>query len=154
VSGEDRDRRERMRRLMMAALDGEVSESERAELNRLLKDDAALENEWNRLARVKEVTSTMALRRPPEEVWDRYWGGVYRRLERGVGWILLSVGAVVLLSYGLWTFVQDLIQVSELPLFAKIAVLALIVGLVVLLVSVLREKLFVRRSDPYKDVIR
>ena len=148
------DALDRARLLMMSALDGEVTEAEQAELSALLKDDAALETEWNQLVRLKEATSTMALRQPPEEVWDRYWGGVYRRLERGVGWILLSLGAVVLLSYGLWIFVQDLIQVSELPLFAKIAVLTVIVGLVVLLVSVIREKLFVRRSDPYKDVIR
>jgi len=151
VTGESRDR---AHELMMAALDGEISEAEQRELERFFADDPALKSEWDRFTRLKEVTSSMALQQPPEETWDRYWGGVYRRLERGIGWILVSLGAVVLLSYGLWALARDLIYVSDLPLFARVAIGAVIVGAVVLLVSVAREKWFVRRRDPYKDVIR
>jgi ferric-dicitrate binding protein FerR (iron transport regulator) len=147
-------RDERTRRLMMAALDGEITAQDRTELDRLLQADAALETEWLQLARLKEVTSDMALRRPSEEVWDRYWGGVYRRLERGVGWILASLGAVVLISYGLWTGIKSMFGDPELPMFIKVAILAVIVGVVILLISVIREKLFTRQADPYKDVVR
>ncbi|NIM52936.1 MAG: hypothetical protein GTO22_27480 [Gemmatimonadales bacterium] len=96
----------------------------------------------------------MTLRKPPDEIWDSYWGGVYRRLERGIGWILISLGTIVLLSYGVWKGVEDLLADTTLPTVVKVAVVALIVGLIALLVSVIREKLFVRKSDPYKDVIR
>ena len=140
--------------MMMAALDGEVSAEERNELDRKLASDPELRQEWDRLRRVKEVTSSMGLKRPPDEVWDDYWTSVYSRFERGLAWILVSAGAVVLLSFGLWELVGHILADSDLPGFVKISVFALMVGLVVLLVSVIREKLFTRRRDPYKEVQR
>ena len=145
---------ERAQQLMMGALDGELSDTERGELNSLLDADAKLREEWQRLQNVKEVTSTMALRSPPEEVWDHYWTSVYSRFERRVGWILLSLGAIVLLSYGLWTAAQEILADATLPGVVKAAVFVVVVGTVVLLVSVIREKWFVHKSDPYKDVQR
>ena len=96
----------------------------------------------------------MKLQQPPDEVWKDYWGSVYVRLERGVGWILLSVGAIVLISYGAWMGAQEIIADTEMPLYLKLAILATTVGIVVLLVSVIREKLFVGRRERYKDVER
>lgn len=145
---------DRLRRLMMAHLDGELDPPEREELERRLASDPALEREWDRLVRLKEVTEGMRLRKPPEEVWDSYWTSVYRRLERGVAWILVSIGVMVLLGYGAWTAVQELLADTEMPWFLKAAILATTVGVVVLFVSVLREKLFVRGRQRYKDVER
>lgn len=145
---------ERARQLMMAALDGELAAAEQQELSRLLADDPVLAGEWRQLQRVKEVTSTMSFRTPPQEVWDSYWTGVYRRLERGAAWVLVSLGAIVVLSWGLWEAVQGILEDAELPLVVKGGLLAVIVGVIALLVSVIREKVLVRRNDPYKDVIR
>ncbi|MDH3458760.1 MAG: hypothetical protein OER90_18110 [Gemmatimonadota bacterium] len=145
---------ERARQLMMGALDNELSRQEQAELSQLLAGDAVLETEWTQLQRVKEVTQGMALQQPPHEVWDGYWTGVYRRLERGIGWILLSLGAVIVISWGAWEGVQELLRDVETPTMVKIGILAVIVGVVVLFISVVREKLIVRQNDPYKDVIR
>ncbi len=146
--------RERIRHLMMAYLDDELAPDDRGELERLLETDPALREEWQRLRRVKEVTADMALKGPDAEVWDDYWTSVYRRLERGIGWVLVSLGAVVLVSYGLWTAVKSLLEdTTTLPL-VRWAMLVALVGAVVLFVSVVREKLFVRRRDPYKDVKR
>lgn len=145
---------ERVRQLMMGALDGELDPAEQAELDRRLAAEPALAAEWRRLKQVKEVTSTMALRTPPAEVWETYWASVYHRFERGVGWILASLGAIVLLTYGLWTAAQDLMADPSIPGFVKAAVFATLLGTMIVLVSVAREKWFVYRSDPYKDVQR
>jgi ferric-dicitrate binding protein FerR (iron transport regulator) len=139
---------------MMSALDGELSGEERQEFERLLREDPAVRSEWDRLLRVKQVTEGMALRKPPDEVWEQYWTSVYRRLERGIGWILVSIGAIVLISYGAWTGVSRLIADSDMPWIVKAAILTATVGLVVLCVSVVREKLFIGRREPYKDIQR
>jgi ferric-dicitrate binding protein FerR (iron transport regulator) len=145
---------DRTHQLMMRALDGELGEADQAELQRLLRAEPSLQVEWNRLNRLKEVTSTMALRSPPEEVWETYWTSVYHRFERGVGWVLLSLGVIVSLSYCLWQAAKQLMADATIPPFVKGAILAVIVGGVILFVSVIREKWFVYRSDPYKDVQR
>jgi ferric-dicitrate binding protein FerR (iron transport regulator) len=151
---EVRSPEERARRLIMASIDGELSGGERGELERLLDEHPALRVEWARFQRVKEVTEAMALRPAPEEVWSDYWASVYSRLERGIGWILFSLGAIVLLSYGAWTGVRELIADAAMPWFVKVSLMALTIGTVVLLVSVIREKVFVGQRQRYKDVER
>jgi hypothetical protein len=143
-----------MRRLMMAALDGEISTDERLELERALALDGALRREWESMSRVKAVTSEIGFREPPEEVWGQYWTSVYNRTERGVGWILVSVGAIVLLGYGAWEFVTSLLEDTAVPWPIKFAILAVALGLVTLGVSVAREKFFTWRRDPYKEIER
>lgn len=149
-----RNQEERARRLIMASIDGELGGGEREELERLLDAYPALRAEWERLQRVKEVTGAMRLRPAPEEVWSDYWTSVYSRLERGIGWILFSVGAIVLLSYGAWAAVRELLADTTMPWFVKASLVALTVGTVVLLVSVVREKVFVGQRQRYKDVER
>jgi ferric-dicitrate binding protein FerR (iron transport regulator) len=154
VSGQDPERKERARHLMMAALDGELPPGERAELDRLLDKDAALREEWERLSKVKEVTGAMGYREPPEEVWEVFWVSVYNRAERGIGWVLISVGSLVLLGYATWHGIMALLTDTELPAFVKIAIFATVLGGLILLFSVAREKWFVRRRDPYKEIQR
>lgn len=155
MSGDRRADLERPQRLMMAALDGEITEDERRELDRLLDGDAALRREWSQLERVKEVTGTMTLTEPPDEVWDDYWrAGMYRRVERSVAWILITLATLILVGFGLWHAVDVLLEESAVPGFVRIAVFALLMGGAVLLASVIREKLAVRRRDPYLKVKR
>ena len=150
----DRNGMDRARELMMRALDGEISDTQNAELERLIATDEFLHAEWDRLLTVKSKTSELKLQRPPDELWEGYMDSVYRRVERGIGWILLSVGAVVLLSYGLWQGIKELIGDLTVPWFVKGGVLALLIGIVILIVSVIREKYFVFQDDPYRDVHR
>ena len=146
--------RERANRLMMAALDGEISSEERRELVQTLQRRPEIRRGWEQMRRVKEVTATMTYKRPPEEVWDRFWTSMYNRFERGVGWILVSLGAVVLLAWGTWKWLEALWGDADLPSFVKLAILTAAVGLLVLAVSVIREKLFTYRRDPYKEIER
>lgn len=148
---EDRDR---VNRLMMAALDGEITPDERRELDGMLARHPELRREFESMSRVKEVTGAMTYREPPEETWDRYWTSVYNRIERGIGWILVSVGSVVLLAYGAWKWLEAVWGAAGLPPVVKFAIMAVATGLLVLAVSVIREKLFTYRDDPYKEIRR
>mgnify|MGYP001814589162 FL=1 len=140
--------------LLMRAFDDELEPDERFEFERLLSDNPELRGEWERLSKLQEVTANMRLRNAPEEMWAGYWNSVYSQFERGVAWILVSIGAIVLGSWGAWHFVQDLMADADLPTFVKWSILAVLVGLVMLLVSVLRHRIFVSQSDPYKEIER
>jgi len=154
VSTEKTERLERARQLMMAALDNELAAGEREELDRLLAEEPGLRGEWDRLHEVKEVTDAMSLRRPPEETWELYFESVYNRAERGFAWILLSMGAIVLTGWALWVGLEELWATADLPTYVKIAIYSMLLGLAVLLLSVIREKLFMRKTDPYKEIQR
>jgi ferric-dicitrate binding protein FerR (iron transport regulator) len=143
----------RARDLMMAALDDEIGTADRAELDRMVARDPALRDEWKRLSRVKEATTTMAMKEPTQETWDRYWMSVYNRTERKLAWLLVGFGAVMLLAYGLWHAVpvlaERLFNATDVPVVVRGGVAAVLTGAALLVVSVIREQLSVRRTDAY-----
>ncbi len=96
----------------------------------------------------------MTLKTPPDEVWDDYWMNIYNRIERGIAWIIFSIGAIILMTYGLFKAVEEIIADPQLAVIVKIGIITVIGGLVILAVSILREKLRVRKSDPYKEIKR
>jgi len=75
-------------------------------------------------------------------------------LERGTGWILTSIGAIILLFYGAWRWLQGLIRDPHLALIVKVGILVLAGGLIILLISVIREKVFTHKKERYKEVVR
>ena len=145
---------DRVHALMMAVLDGECADEERRELDAHLTHNPDLQAEWERLLRVKEVTMTIAVARPPEEVWDRYRTSVLHRTERGVAWFMIAVGAAVLGAVGLWKWIEAWLA-TDLRWEIKAASAALLIGVALLIVSVLRERWHLYRRDPYsKEVLR
>ncbi len=145
---------ERAHALMMAALDGELSSVERTELEGMLSADESLRKEWERLKTVKEVTKTMTFREPPEEVWETYWVSIYNRAERSVGWLFVSLGAIVLFGWAGWHALDAILADAAIPPLIKIAIFVGALGGGILFFSVVREKWFARKSDAYKEVLR
>ena len=86
---------------------------------------------------------------PSDAELERYWSRIYNRLERGVGWILFSLGAIVLICWGAFEAIEEMIQDPGISLALKVGVVALIVGGAILLVSAVRERLTVRKTDKY-----
>ncbi len=138
--------------LMMEYLDGELDHQSRKLVDRHLAECSACRREWESLLKIKKITSDMQFIQPEKEVWKMYWDQVYNRIERGLGWILLSIGSIILLSYGVFNFIQDFLKDSQEPLGIKIAVASAILGVIILFISVLRERLFIRKTDKYKEI--
>ncbi len=140
--------------LLTKAVDGELTASERQEFDAFRRRHAECERQWKAHKKLKEVTTHMKFKSPPAEVWDSYWLQVYNRLERGLAWIFVSIGAIILLSYALYQAAMAILSDASIPDAVKWGVLALVVGTVMLLVSVMREKMFVRKRDKYREVLR
>jgi len=140
--------------LLMGYLDRELSESEVARVEEHLRECRDCSEELGEFRRLKEVTHNMRLIMPNDKTWEDYWSHVYNRLERRVGWVLTSIGAILILSYGLTMLAEELLFRSGIPVIVRIGVLALTVGLCTLLVSVLRERIFLSKSDKYERIKR
>ena len=102
--------------------------------------------------KLKELTGILTYADLPDEVWENYWQSLYKKLERGFGWILFSIGAIVLLFFGLFQFLSELYYSPTTPIIVKISVTALLLGAIILLVSFSRERLFAYKRDRYKEV--
>ena len=135
-------------------LDGELSAEERLAFEREIARNPELARELDEMRALKEVTDNMKLREFPDQIWESYWEGTYNRLERGIGWLLFSIGAIVLLGVGLFEFVMLLLKDVGEPWWIRVAIGCVCGGVAILFVSVLRERLFMRKHDPYREVKR
>jgi anti-sigma factor RsiW len=145
---------EREQSLIARSLDGSLSTDEQREFDRVMKAHPDVRREMESLRSMKEVTMELQFKKPPEEQWARYWAGVYARLERGVAWVLISIGGALVLAVAAYRMVEVLVQDTAMPLLMKLGIVALVLGGAILLVSVVREKWFLRKSDRYREVER
>ena len=143
---------QKIKELISSYYDEELDEEQKKLVERHLEECSECRKEFEEMGKFEEVMSRMALKKPPKEAWQMYWTSVYNRLERGIGWILFSIGAITLLFFGGYKLVEGIIQDASVPLILKIGILSVLGGLVVLLVSLLREQLFVRKRERYKEI--
>jgi len=139
---------------IMAFIDKELSTKEMLEIKKLIDREKLYRDKYNELMKLKEVTSDMKFKKLPDMYWDEYWHHIYNRIERGISWILISIGTIIVIFFALWGFVNELITDQQLNPILKIGILILLLGAIILLISVIREKLMVRRLDKYREVER
>lgn len=135
-------------------LDGELTPEECNAFEREVERNPDLAREFEELRAMQEITAGMKLRELPDQIWERYWRDTYNRLERNVGWILLSLGVIILVTVGLFALATTLLQDASTPWWIRLAIGAVCGGLAMLFVSVVRERLFMRKHDPYRKVQR
>ena len=140
--------------LLSAYVDGELDAADQARVEAHLAENEATRREVAKLRRLKAVTGAMRLKEPPAEEWEVFWSNLYNRAERSFGWILLCLGLVVVGAWGATEALTAMLKTDELPLLIKGGVLVLAAGTIVLLISVVRERIYRRSRSRYKDVIR
>lgn len=145
---------DKIRELLAGYQDGELDAEQLEMVQAHLKDCSVCREELAQLNKVKEVTAKVKFNDLPLEVWEGYWQNLYRRLERGLGWIFLSIGAIVMAIVGAFYLVNDFFLDPAVGIFSKIGVGGLIIGGIILLVSVLRERIFAYNRERYREVQR
>jgi anti-sigma factor RsiW len=140
--------------LMMAYVDDEMDERQRRAFEEHVAACPGCAEELAQFQQLKTLTDSAALAEPEDRVWQQYWDSVYNRIERGLGWMISSIAAVLLLAYLGWTAIETIITNPAVGLFLKVSLLALTAGVAILFVSVLRERLFFWKRERYKDVRR
>ena len=140
--------------LLMGYLDDELTGLEVQRMEEHLRSCPDCAAELKEFRRLKEVTQNMRVAIPDDKYWEQYWSNIYNRLERRVGWILISIGSILLISYGIYYLLSRLLLQGDIPLVVRIGVVALVVGFCTLVVSALRERIFLSKSDKYERIKR
>jgi predicted anti-sigma-YlaC factor YlaD len=140
--------------MMMGYLDNELDEEQKKRFEEHLKGCPECKKELQEFKNLKAITDEVTLVEPEDKLWTDYWSGVYNRIERGTGWIIFSIAAIILIVFGGFKAIESIIVDPKIECTLKIGLLLLIIGLAVLLVSVLRERLYFWKKDRYKDVRR
>jgi predicted anti-sigma-YlaC factor YlaD len=140
--------------LMMAHFDGEISAANESRLKEHLKGCAACRKAFDEYGRLVTASRDMEPPKVSEEEWDMYWTNVYNRMERSAAWTAVTIGFIAVAGYLTYLLAAWLSAAQAVPCWAKVAIVVLALGVVVLFLSVLREKMSLRKTDKYKGVQR
>jgi len=141
---------EKLARDVTRYLDGLMDPGEVRDFERLIDENPGLKAELVAQKQMKEVADGMSLTKLPDQIWDGYWKGVYRRIERGSGWFFLSAGLIILLAFGAYHLFADFLLNPMEPIIVRLGVAIAILGTIILLVSIGRERYFARCHDRYE----
>ncbi len=135
---------------MMASLDDELTLEDRRQLEEHLEQCPDCRQELERMKELTDLVGRIELPRPSEEDMMKYWPSVYAKVERGAGWGLLIIGVAIWVAYGVYLFITD----PSVGALVKLLIALPIVGVLMLLISVIRERCIVSRTERYKEVER
>ncbi len=136
--------------LMSGYLDEELDEADRRHLELHLESCAECRREFDGLRGLVEAADSLHVETLPEDVWDEFLENVYNRTERRLGWALLILGIAALSSL----VVYFLVVVPWASPLVKGVVALPVAGLLILFVSVLRQRLHVLKTDRYSRDVR
>lgn len=140
--------------MLMGYLDGELSSQHVRQIEDHLAVCVDCRSEERAYRRLGKVTEEMIEARRPSANADVAWAGIYWRIERRIGWLVASAGLTVLTLFGLWRLINGFLLDPSAPLALRVGTGGLLVGGVILLVSFVRERLFHRRTERYREVQR
>ena len=136
--------------LLSGYLDGELTQQERQKVGVYLERDERYREILAELERVKTETERLHYEEPSSGDWKTMEKSLVQDVSRGLGWIILSIWAVSLTSYGLW----ELAAAPDEPLTGKLLVFGFFLGVALLFCSVLTQRMRESRTDKYKGVYK
>jgi predicted anti-sigma-YlaC factor YlaD len=132
--------------LISGYLDGELEPGAQRVLEDHVQGCTACRREYESMKRLVVGSRTvLAVAEPPPHVWDTFLDTVYNRLERKTAWSLFILGMFALGAYSVVWFYQ--VPWASVMLKTLISVPAL--GMILLFISVLRQRLRIARTDRY-----
>jgi anti-sigma factor RsiW len=132
--------------LISGYLDGELDETSRLRVEAMMAESPSFRREVEAMRRL--ITGTEAacsVHELPQEVWDDFLDDVYNRLERRTGWSILLLGAGALAVYLVFLYVAK----PWAGPVEKVLLALPIIGLAILFISVLRQRMKALKHDRY-----
>ena len=136
--------------LLVGLLDGELTPDETRQINDHLTRCAACRAEYEQLRETTGKLAAISFREPGDAVLAQVWKSPFSRLARNTSLVLIIGGYGGLMGYGLFEFLTS--GTKELP--AKMGLAAIVLGFLILLVQLIRERAKTYKTDPYKEIER
>jgi anti-sigma factor RsiW len=136
--------------LLVGLLDGELTPDETRQINDHLTRCAACRAEYEQLRETTGKLSAISFREPDDAILAQVWRSPFSRLARNTSLVLIIGGYASLMGYGLFQFLTS--GTKELP--AKMGLAAIVLGFLILLVQLIRERVKTYQTDPYKEIER
>ena len=71
-----------------------------------------------------------------------------------IAWVLVIAGSLVVLGFGAYYSIKDFFSEPDIPIAVKVAIPTVIIGLVLLNIAVLKDRLRERKAEDFRKVDR
>ncbi len=141
---------DRIEVLLSGFIDNELTQQERQAVENHLETCQKCREVVEELRRLQRETAKMVIQHPSGRDWEKVEKNLFQTASRSLGWIILVVWSIVTAGYALFQFATS----PGEPIIEKILVFGLFLGLGLLFLSVLSERLRESRTDRYKGVLK
>lgn len=141
---------EHYRTLIAGLLDNELTADESVALNEHLIRCASCRADYEELRQTEKKLEAISYVEITDEAARSLWKLPYARTLRNASLLMVFGGYAALLVYGFITFLTD----GDEDLFGKVTLAAIVIGFLVLLGSLIVERISTWRVDPYKEIER
>ena len=135
--------------LLMGLMDQELTPEETMAVSDHLRRCANCREEYEHLREISGKMEAISFREPQDEILRQLWKSPFSRFTRNAGLLMVFGGVAALFLYAIYQFATQ----AELD-FPALATATVWVGLAILFILVLRERLATHKSDPYREVKR
>lgn len=138
------------RELLSGLLDGELSTEETAELNEHLIRCASCRSDYEELGKTEHTLKMVPFVEPTDQAAMALWKLPYSRTARNAALLMVVGGYLLLILYALFTILTN----GSEGFVPRLALGAILIGLLVLLGMLGIERLQTYQKDPYKEIRR
>lgn len=131
-------------------LDGELTQQEGQRVEVHLRTCDRCRSVYQELQRAQAAARALEIPQPSRKEWREMESRILERGARGIGWIILCVWLVTTAAYGSLHYALS----PDEPLINKILVFGAFLGVALLFLSVLLERMRERRTDRYRRVLK
>lgn len=129
-------------------IDGELTQQERQRVEIHCSNCTACAASLAELRGLRDRLGKSQLSELGQDVWGEMMDDTVVKTSRSIGWLLVIGVALTVMAIGIAGIILD----SGTSLLAKLLIGGGYLGLALLFISVLRQRLIERKSDKYKDV--
>jgi hypothetical protein len=135
--------------LLSGYIDGELTQRERQSVSLHCEACPECRSKLAELQALRTRIGETQLTDLGQDIWREHMNDTTVNASRGIGWLLFIGGLLLAAGFAVYEFVKEM---NSMPLIVMLIIVGIYGGLLLLFVSVLRQRLIERKSDKYEDV--
>ncbi len=135
--------------MLSGFIDSELTQQDRQRVQLHVDNCASCAAELDEVLAMRDRLGRARLSDRDHDVWRESMENTTVKATRGIGWFLVVGGALLGVGFGIFEFFIDR---SSISLFEKLIIGGVYGGMLLIFISVLRQRLIERKTDRYKDV--
>ena len=138
--------------LLSGYLDNELAQQQEQHVRLHLDKCASCRQHYQQLRTMHGEIAGMRSVKVDAEQLDQLENEFLSKISRWSGFLFYGLGALVLVAIGFHDFITEFLRNPDIPIIERLASGGMLLGMLLLFLSVLRQRLISYKTDPYRNI--